>query len=145
MALQDAVTEKIVGAIASDSGKLKRSRYSDAWSKDAASLKEYDYYLGGHDKLLQYTPERTEEAYRIWNEGMGKVSRFRAHKIQDGVCALLPYCLRVVARREKRHRRLVDLAKQGMASENLSPLERKLGHWLGAYAHLVEHDFSDEK
>ena len=72
MALQDAVTEKIVGALASDSGQLKRSAYGEAWSKDAASLEEYDYYLRGHDKLLQYTPETTEEAYRIWTEGMAK-------------------------------------------------------------------------
>ncbi|WFU50775.1 hypothetical protein [Sinorhizobium terangae] len=38
-------------------------------------------------------------------------------------------------------RKVVKLARQGMASDNLSPLERKLGRWLLAYANLVERDF----
>jgi adenylate cyclase len=143
MALQDAVTEKIVGAIASDSGSLKRSRYSDAWSKNAASLEEYDYYLRGHDKLLQYTPETTEEAYRIWKEGMGKFPDSALIKLKMGFVHYFRIVFGWSQDAEKDIASLVDLAKQGMASENLSPLERKLGHWLGAYAHLVEHDFSN--
>jgi adenylate cyclase len=143
MALQDAVTEKIVGAIASDSGQLKRSRYNDAWSKDAASLEEYDYYLRGHDKLLQYTAEATEEAYRIWTEGLGKFPDSALLKVKMGFMHYFRIVFGWSQDVEEDARRLVELARQTMASENLSPLEQKLGRWLLAYAHLLERDFTN--
>ncbi|WEX87158.1 adenylate/guanylate cyclase domain-containing protein [Sinorhizobium garamanticum] len=141
MALQDAVTEKIVGALASETGQIKRSWYGEAWSKNAASLEEYDYYLRGHDKLLQYTPETTEEASRTTAEGMAKFPESALLKFNMG---FISYVRGVNGWSQDPHDdlgKVPELGRQGMASDNLSPLERKLGHWLLAYASLVERDF----
>lgn len=46
--IQDEVTQKIVAAIASDQGQIRRSAYREAWAKSDTSLAEYDYYLRGH-------------------------------------------------------------------------------------------------
>ncbi|MBP2238440.1 TolB-like protein/class 3 adenylate cyclase [Sinorhizobium kostiense] len=143
MALQDAITDRIIGAISSDTGQLKRSRYSEAWSKDAASLEEYDYYLRGHDKFMQYTPEAMEEAYQIWSEGMAKFPDSALLKLKMG---FLRYARAVNgwSQDTAEDLRLIgELARQGMSSDNLSPLERKMGHWLLAYANLVERDFEN--
>lgn len=139
--LQDAVTDRIIGAIASDTGQLKRARYGDAWSKDAASLEEYDFYLRGHDKLLQYTPETTEQAFQIWSEGLAKFPDSALLKFKMG---FLFYTRAVNGWSEDTQgdlRRVGELAREGMTKDNLSPLERKMGHWLLAYAKLAEHDF----
>ncbi|MER8441214.1 hypothetical protein NKH36_32270 [Mesorhizobium sp. M1312] len=141
MALQDAVTEKIVGALASDFGHLKRAAYGEAWSKDAASLEEYDYYLRGHDKLLQYTPQTTEEAYRIWNEGMAKFPDSSLLKFNMGFLHYIRAVNGWSQNLEEDLRLVGVLARQGMSNDKLSPLEEKLGHWLLAYAKLVERDF----
>ncbi|MFA1624571.1 adenylate/guanylate cyclase domain-containing protein [Rhizobium mongolense] len=143
MALQDAITERIVGAISSDTGQLKRSRYSEAWSKDAASLEEYDYYLRGHDKFMQYTPEGMEEAYKIWTEGMAKFPDSALLKLKMGFLRYVRAINSWSPDTEEDLRLVGELAKQGMSSNNLSPLERKMGHWLLAYANLVERDFKN--
>ncbi len=143
MALQDAITERIVGAIASDTGQLKRSRYGEAWSKDAASLEEYDYYLRGHDKFMQYTPQAMEDAYQIWSEGMAKFPDSALLKLKMG---FLHYARAINgwSQDTEADLRLVgELAKQAMSRDNLSPLERKMGHWLLAYANLVERHSKD--
>jgi TolB-like protein/tetratricopeptide (TPR) repeat protein len=143
MALQDSVTERIVGALASDTGQIKRSRYSEAWSKDAASLEEYDYYLRGHDKLLQYTPETTEEAFRIWTEGMAKFPDSSLLKFKMGFLRYIRAVQGWSQSEEEDLREVGKLAREGMANDDLSPLEKKLGHWLLAYANLAERNFKN--
>ncbi|WP_352962006.1 adenylate/guanylate cyclase domain-containing protein [Mesorhizobium sp. M1312] len=141
MALQDAVTEKIVGALASDTGQIKRSRYSEAWSKDAASLEEYDYYLRGHDRLLQNTPEGAEEAYQIWTEALAKYPDSSLLKFKMGFLYYIRASNGWSNHPEEDLRLVGKMAKEGMAKPNLSPLEKKLGNWLLAYASHVERDF----
>ncbi|WP_373413860.1 adenylate/guanylate cyclase domain-containing protein [Ensifer aridi] len=143
MALQDAVTEKIVGALASETGQIKRSWYGEAWSKNAASLEEYDYYLRGHDKLLQYTPETTQEASRITAEGMAKFPDSALLKFNMGFINYVRGVNGWSQDPQEDLRKVVELARQGMANHNLSPLERKLGHWLLAYSNLVERNFNN--
>ncbi|MFA1677191.1 adenylate/guanylate cyclase domain-containing protein [Rhizobium mongolense] len=143
MALQDAITERIVGAISSDTGQLKRSRYGEAWSKDAASLEEYDYYLRGHDKFMQFTPQAMEEAYQIWTEGMAKFPDSALLKLKMGFLHYTRAINGWSQDTEEDLRLVGEMAKQGMRSDNLSPLERKMGHWLLAYANLVQRDFKN--
>jgi tetratricopeptide (TPR) repeat protein len=143
MELQDAVTQKIVGALASDTGQIKKSSYSEAWSKDAAGLEEYDYYLRGHDKFMQYTPEAMEEAFRIWSEGMEKFPDSSLLKFKMG---FLRYTRAVQGWSKDSEEDFLEvgkLARKGMANNNLSPLENKMGHWLMAYSHLAERDFQN--
>ena len=80
--IQDAVTEKIVTALAGDTGEIRRSVRKEAWHKDAASLAEYDYYLRGHSLFFRNTSKDMAEAIRIWSEGTLQVSRFCIAEVQ---------------------------------------------------------------
>ncbi len=44
----------IVSAMTGEAGALKQAQYRQAWGKDATTLKEYDYYLRGHDQFMKY-------------------------------------------------------------------------------------------
>ncbi|RWI20431.1 adenylate/guanylate cyclase domain-containing protein [Mesorhizobium sp.] len=141
MALQDAVTERIVGALASETGQIKRSSYREAWGKDAASLQEYDYYLRGHDKLLQNTREAVEEAYQIWTEAISKYPESSLLKFKMGFLYYIRASNGWSKDPEEDLRLVGEMAREGMSKPNLSPLEKKLGNWLLAYASHVERDF----
>lgn len=72
MALQDEVTNKIIGALTGENGRLKRAQYRAAWGKDTANLEEYDYYLRGHDLFMRFEPELQKQVGDIWEEGLAK-------------------------------------------------------------------------
>ncbi|TIL44599.1 adenylate/guanylate cyclase domain-containing protein [Mesorhizobium sp.] len=141
MALQDAVTGKIVGAIAGDKGQVKQAAYRDAWGKDAANLEEYDYYLRGHDKFLKFSSESFEEAARIWTEGLSKFPASALLKLKLGLYHYFNADFGWSDDLAYDYRKAGELAREAMRSNNLSPLEQKLGHWLLAHVHSQEGDF----
>lgn len=141
MALQDSVTGKIVGSVAGDKGQVKQAAYRAAWGKDAANLEEYDYYLRGHDKFLKLSPESFEEAARIWTEGLSKFPASALLKLKLGLYHYYNADIGWSQDREDDYRKAGELAREAMKSNNLSPLEQKLGHWLLAFVHGYEGDF----
>jgi TolB-like protein len=70
--LQDEVTGKIIGSLAGERGAMRQADYRKAWGKDTTALEEYDYYLRGHEQLMTFTKEGTEQAGKIWREGLAK-------------------------------------------------------------------------
>jgi TolB-like protein len=62
-ALQDQVTESVVGAIAP---KLERAEIARAQRKPTESLDAYDYYLRAHAAIHPWTREGNEEALKLF-------------------------------------------------------------------------------
>ena len=139
-ALQDEVTGKIIGALTGEKGQLKRAQYREAWGRDAANLKEYDYYLRGHDLFVQWTPEANAEAGQIWSKGLAefpkssllriKLGLYHAVTVMNGWSDQPAEDIRIVGR----------LVREAFAMKGLSPMEKKLAHWLFAYVHTLEGD-----
>jgi tetratricopeptide (TPR) repeat protein len=139
--LQDEVTSKIIGALAGDKGRLKQAQYRDAWGKDTANLQEYDYYLRGHDLFMKFEKDTIEKAGEIWREGLVKFPNspllnlklgwYHWERAWDGFgdTAATDY------------QRAGELARKAFTYQNLTPLERRLGHWLLAFVSSQERNF----
>jgi adenylate cyclase len=143
MALQDEVTGKIVDAIATDAGQIKRAQYHDAWGKDTADLGEYDYYLRGHDVFMNSTSKAdNDRAGRIWEEGLAKYPDSNLLKVKLGwyhMQAGLNFWSDDVP---AEFRKAGELVRTVLAKENVSPQVKRLAHWLFAWVLAAERDFS---
>ena len=143
LALQDEVTGKIVDAIATDAGQIKRNQYHDAWGRDTADLGEYDYYLRGHDVFINATTkEENDRAGRIWEEGLAKYPDSNLLKVKLGwyhLQAGLNFWSDDVP---AEFRKAGELVRTVLAKENLSPQVKRLAHQLFAWVLTTERDFS---
>ena len=141
-ALQDEVTGKIIGALAGEKGQLKRAQYRDSWGKDASNLEEYDYYLRGHDRFMTWTAESMEDSGRIWREGLEKYPQSSLLRVKLGFY----HCIRAFngwsQNAEADYRHAGELVREVFKDKNLSPMVRRLGHWLFAYVAIAERDFA---
>jgi class 3 adenylate cyclase/TolB-like protein len=70
--LQDEVANRIYATVAGLKGEIRKKEETDAWSKSAPGLEEYDYYLRGHQFFFRFTQEGNETARAIWQEGLAK-------------------------------------------------------------------------
>jgi adenylate cyclase len=140
-ALQDDVTERIVTALAGDTGTLKKTQYSDAWGKDSASLGEYDYYLRAHDLLRQLESETNDQALQIAAEGLSKFPDSALLKLELAYAHFLrgwnAWSDKLTAEYDAAH----ELVTEAMAEPALSPLERRLGHYLSSFIAATERKF----
>lgn len=139
--LQDEVTSKIIAALTGERGKFKQAQYRDAWGKDTASLEEYDYYLRGHDLFMQFTAESQEKAGRIWKEGLEKFPNSALMRVKLGFYHLMQVYMGWSDHPETDLQRADELVSQTFAHQSLTPLERRLGHWLSAYVNSLQRDF----
>ena len=139
--IQDAVTEKIVTALAGATGEIRRSTRNEAWRKDTASLAEYDYYLRGHSLFFRNTSNDMAEAIRIWSEGLSKFPDSALLKFKLGFAYYTSLAYGWSHDPEGDMLRIRSFARDGLGKANLTPLEIKLGHWLMVYVHLVDRDF----
>ncbi len=71
-ALQDDVADRIYSTLAGLRGEIRKREETDAWTKSAPSLDEYDYYLRGHQLFFRFTKEDNAKAREIWLEGLAK-------------------------------------------------------------------------
>jgi len=140
-ALQDKLTEKIIGSLVGEKGILKQAEYRVAWGKDTVNLEEYDYYLRGHDLFMQFTPKSHEQAALIWREGLSKFPNSALLQVKLGFY----YFMRVYNgwsdSAEADFKQANELLKQAVAHPNLSPLERRLTYWLSAYINCQQRNF----
>ncbi|WP_077381722.1 adenylate/guanylate cyclase domain-containing protein [Mesorhizobium prunaredense] len=139
-ALQDEVTGKIIGALTGEKGQLKRAQYREAWGQDTANLREYDYYLRGHDLLMQLTPEGNTEAGRIWTQGLAEFPDSALLRIKLGFYHTFEVVNGWSGAPTDDIRRAGQLVREAFAIKGLSPLEKKLAHYLFAYVHTLEGD-----
>jgi TolB-like protein/class 3 adenylate cyclase len=140
-ALQDEVTSKIIGALTGEKGELKQAQYRDAWGKDRANLAEYDYYLRGHEFFMQITADGIERARRIWEEGLAKFPNSVLLQCDLGWV----YYNRAINGWSDDLKddfgKAGAIVRRSLARQDLSPLERRLCHWLFANVSMTERDF----
>ena len=70
--LQDNVANRIYDTVAGLTGEIRKKEETDAWSKSAPGLEEYDYYLRGHQLFFHFNKEDNARARAIWQEGLIK-------------------------------------------------------------------------
>jgi adenylate cyclase len=139
--LQDEVTSKIIGALAGEKGKLKQAQYRIAWGKDATNLEEYDYYLRGHDLYMQFTKEGTDKAGEIWREGLAKFPNSPLLHIKLGWHHFSRAFNGWSDNPDEDYKKAGELVRKAFTYQNLTPLERRLGHWLFANVRAQERNF----
>ena len=140
-ALQDEVTGKIVGAMMGETGAIKQADYRQAWGKDATNLAEYDYYLRGHEQLMQFTKEGIERSGEIWREGLAKFPDSSLLTVKLGWYHLARASNFFSNDPSADYGKAGKLVRQVLANEHLSPQVARLAHWLVAFVLLHERDF----
>jgi TolB-like protein len=141
-ALQDEVTGKIIAALSGEMGQLKKAQYREAWGKDTANLEEYDYYLRGHDVLMAaQTKDDYKRAQQIWHEGLQRFPNSSLLQIKLGFGYFMAAWNWQSDDLAGDYQRASELARKGLAGENLSPQTKRLGHWLMAFVKSQERDF----
>ena len=142
-ALQDEVTGRIIAALAGEKGQLKQAQYRKAWGADTAQLEEYDYYLRGHDLFMRFQPDTFERAGDVWKEGLSKFPDSALLKIKLGFYHFMRVYNGWSDDPAADFQRADELVKQAFAHANLSPLERRLAHWLASYVSSQKRDFEE--
>jgi adenylate cyclase len=142
LALQDEVTAKIVGAMTSETGQIKKGQYQEAWGKDTTDLGEYDYYLRGHDLFMNFTKADNDRAGRIWEEGLTKYPNSNLLKVKLGWYHFFAASNFWSDDAPAELRKAGELVRSVLAKDNLSPQVKRLAHWLFAWVLAWEHDFS---
>jgi adenylate cyclase len=142
LALQDEVTSKIVGAMTGEKGQVKQGQYREAWGRDAADLGEYDYYLRGHDLLMNArSREDNDRAGRIWEEGLAKYPDSNLLKVKLGFYDFTAGFSWWSDDIPADFRKAGALVREVLAKDNLSPQVKRLAHWLFAMVLTAERDF----
>jgi adenylate cyclase len=139
--LQDEVTGRIIGALTGEKGQLKQAQYHEAWGKDTANLEEYDYYLRGHEMFMQINRDAFEQARRIWEEGLAKFPKSVLLQCSVGWVYYNRSINGWSDDPKADFRKSGQIVRESLAQQNLSPLERRLCHWLFANVSLAERDF----
>ncbi len=141
-ALQDEVIGKIITSLTGEQGQVRRAEYKRAWGADSANLNEYDYYLRGHEVFMAAETKRDfKKAQQIWQEGLRKFPNSSLLRIKLGFAYYMAAWFWQSDDLAADFKRASQLAREGLAGENLSPQTKRLGHWLMAYVKSQEHDF----
>jgi adenylate cyclase len=142
LALQDAVTAKIVVTVAGQHGQVLRADYQRAWGKDTANLEEYDYGLRVRSYLDKDTKEGYETAAAIIREGLAKFPNSTMLKVQSGFDHFFYAFGYYSPDPEADYREAGKLAREVLAANPLTPQIALAAHWLMAYVLLQERDFA---
>ena len=136
LALQDEIAKSVVLSIAGDEGLIKRAQEQDAWAKETSSLEEYDYYLRGHELLYRLTPSATEQAIKIYEQGLDKYPSSALLKVKLG----WGYYQRVYGGWstdiKSDYSRAAEFVQAGLREKNVTPLAKKMGHYFLAFYNL---------
>ncbi len=84
-ALQDAVTAKIIAAIAGENGEIRHAEYRRTWGKDTVNMEEYEYATRAHSYISQDTRKGYEAAAGIIREGLVKFPDSNLLKVKSGI------------------------------------------------------------
>ena len=142
LALQDEVTGKIIAAMTGENGQVKQAQYRNAWGKDTADLGEYDYYLRGHDILLNATSrEENDRAAKIFEEGLAKYPNSSLLKVKLGFYHFIAGFGFWSDDIPAEYRKASELVREVLARENLTPQVKRLAHWAFADVLTTERDF----
>lgn len=141
LALQDEVTEKIAATLAGYSGAIRRAAYRDAWGRDSATLREYDYFLRAQDVGSNFTAAANEGAMVIWREGIGRFPESSLLKMLGALLHIKRHLNAWSHDHEADIREAGRLAREALAQPNPAPLTRKGAHYVLAFVNLRERDY----
>jgi adenylate cyclase len=140
--LQDEVTSKIIGSLTGEHGQLKQAQYKEAWGKDTADLQEYDYYLRGHDLLMNaQSKEENDRAGQVWMEGLKKYPNSNLLKIKLGFYHWSAVWNGWSDEYDRDFRDAKTLTREVLAQPTLTPMVRRLAYWLNAFILMYDHEF----
>lgn len=137
-ALQDEVTDRIVGTLVGNRGMIKRAEYRDAWGKDSANLLEYDYYLRSTDLMMARTPETHGLATAVWEEGLARFPDSSLLKVLGANLHLVRFMSDWTEAAEEEFRHAGALTREAMAQPNLPPMTRRNALHALAFVNLAE-------
>jgi TolB-like protein len=136
LALQDAVTDKIVDTLGGDLGEIRRGEYGRAWSKPAASLEEYDYFLRGHQVFYGFTKEAMARAHEIWLEGLEHFPNSGLLRVKVGWVHVLSAIFGWAEQPMDALAQSFALVDEGLSDPALPPAGQRYGLWLRATLYL---------
>jgi TolB-like protein/DNA-binding winged helix-turn-helix (wHTH) protein len=139
LALQDAVTARLLHSLIGAHGVIVRSDMQKAWRKAEVDLCEYDYALRSRDHFYRRTPQDNARAIAICREGRQKFPSSGLLKIQEAwnhfvVSQHGVFEVHEAAGALQEAARLVE---EGMDDPALPAGGRRIGLWL--QAHLEVH------
>jgi adenylate cyclase len=141
-ALQDDVTGMIVSAMTGEQGALKHAEYRQTWGKGATTtLEEYDYYLRGHEQLMEYTREGVEASGEIWREGLTSFQSSLLLNVKLGWHHMVRAYMFISSDPQADFRKAGELDREVLANRHLSPQVARLANWLMSYVLVQERDF----
>jgi adenylate cyclase len=141
-ALQNDAADRIYNTLAGLRGEIMKREETDAWTKSAPSLDEYDYYLRGHQVFFRFTKEDNAKGRQIWLEGLAK---YPDSALLQAKLAFT-YVLDVLNYGSDDPWRDTELAwtygSAALQNPRKSQLEAFLSHWIMAFLYqLHEGDF----
>ena len=138
LALQDAVTARLLHSLIGINGVIVRSDMRKAWRKAEVDLCEYDYAMRSRYHLIRQTPQDIARAIEICREGLRKLPHSGVLKIMQGWNHLLMNLYGVVKAREAASalEEVERLVEEGMSDPALPAAAKRTGRWLQAHVEV---------
>lgn len=138
LALQDAVTTRLLHCLIGINGVIVRSDMRKAWRKSEVDLCEYDYAMRSRYHFFRRTPQDTARAIEICREGLQKLPSSGVLKIMQGWNHLLMNQYGVVKANEavSSMEEAARLVEEGMSDPALPVTAKRTGLWLQAYVEV---------
>ncbi len=139
-ALQDELTDKIVGAMTGEWGAIRKADYNRAWGRDSTNLAEYDYYLRAESQLNLFTKEGLQRSGEISLQGLQLFPDSPLLTVELGWSHWLKVGLLYSADPPADLREADRLVVKVLSNKNLSPQVARLAHWLRAWLLTLKPD-----
>jgi TolB-like protein len=141
VALEGAVANKVYGSLAGFGGRLREEEDRNAWSMNAPSLEEYDYYLRATTLWFRFNKADNTRARQVLENGLTKFPDSALLRLKI-VSTYIIAINRGWGDAADDLDRACKLTKEIAAIENKSRLERWTGHWqMATLAQWCEGDF----
>ena len=145
LALQDAVTARLLHSLIGINGVIVRSDMRKAWHKAEVDLGEYDYAMRSRYHFFRHTPHDTARAIDVCREGLQKLPRSGVLKIMQGWNHLLMNQYGVAKAHETAStlEEVARLVEEGMSDPALPATAKRTGRWLQVFVevhHKQDHD-----
>jgi TolB-like protein len=141
LALQDAVTTRLLHSLIGINGVIVRSDMRKAWRKGEVGLSEYDYAMRSRYHFFRHTPHDTARAIEICREGLQKLPHSGVLKLMQGWNHLQMNQFGTVKAIEAGSPMgdVQRLSEEGMSDPALPAAAKKTGLWLQAFVEVHLH------
>jgi len=142
LALQEDIANRIYDSLAGLTGRIRTEEERSAWSKDAPSLDEYDYYLRGHLLFMRLNLDDVLKARAVWQEGLDRLPNSAFLRIK---LAFTYFWIVLSGASDDPHGDIEEAWRLAKAADATQPKSRIVTwhlHWLMAYLYQMhDNDF----